>query len=92
VRRSTRSDESVDRPKLLDALGKCRQACIEALTTAKASGPLYHGCSMVVAAIDGLATLLTGNQYHFHLAPHGTRVGQTGTGSDGASGSGAAGS
>jgi hypothetical protein len=30
-------------------------------------GPLYYSASTVVAAIDGLALMLTGHRDHFHL-------------------------
>ena len=29
--------------------------------------PVYHGASMVMAAMDGFATLLTGQRYHFSV-------------------------
>ena len=66
-RRSARSDASIDHPRLLATLSDCRRVLIETLTRAKAGGPLYPGCSMVVAAIDGLSTFLTGNPYFHHI-------------------------
>jgi hypothetical protein len=52
--------------RLIDALGTCRQAVIEASTKVKVMGPVYHACHMVTAAIDGLATLLTGSKQYFY--------------------------
>jgi hypothetical protein len=35
------------------------------------SGPLYYSAATVVAAIDGLALMLTGQRDYFHLTGHG---------------------
>jgi hypothetical protein len=58
--------DDVSQGRLIEALGRCRQAVIEASTRVKVSGPVYHACHMVTAAIDALATLLTGSKYYFH--------------------------
>jgi hypothetical protein len=55
--------------RLLDALGTCRQAVISAQTQVKVARPVYHGCQMVTAAIDGLAKLVTGSNSYFHADP-----------------------
>jgi hypothetical protein len=55
--------------RLIDALGHCRQAVIEASTKVKVMGPVYQGCHMVRAAIDALATLITGSKQYFHSQP-----------------------
>ena len=68
-RRTTRSDAFVDGPRVLKAVGECRRVLIEGLTRAKVGGPLYYSMSTVVAAIDGLALMLTGERYHFHTQP-----------------------
>jgi len=70
VRRSARSDTSIDYPRLVAALTDCRRVFIETQARAKAGGPLYQGCSMVVAAIDGLTTFVTGNPYYHHPTGH----------------------
>ncbi|MEA2861903.1 MAG: hypothetical protein QOC72_3942 [Methylobacteriaceae bacterium] len=52
--------------RLLDSLGTCRQAVIDASTRVKVSGPIYHACHMVTSAIDALAHLISGSPYYFH--------------------------
>jgi hypothetical protein len=69
--RHSRSDRFVDRPRLLAALGACRSALIDASTKMKIGGPLYYSASPVIAAIDGLALLLSGERDYFHLKGHG---------------------
>jgi hypothetical protein len=69
-RRTTRSDSLVDRPALLAALGSCRSAVIAEMTRMKAAGPLYYSGSTVVAAIDALALMLTGERDYFSLRAH----------------------
>ena len=66
-RRSTRSDRILNPEPLLVVLGTCRAEVLRATITVKAFGPLYHALSMVVTAIDALATMLTGNAYHFAI-------------------------
>ena len=78
ARRSSRSDALVDRPKLLGALGACRNEVCGAMAKMKASGPLYHSASAVLAAIDALALMLTGQRYYFHTQPHGGPTPQKG--------------
>jgi len=70
-RRASRSDHLVDRPKLLDALGRCRNAIIEQMSKMRVGGPIYYSASTVIAAIDGLALMLTGERGYFHLKGHG---------------------
>jgi hypothetical protein len=71
MRRPSRSDILVDRPKLLAALGECREAVIEAMAKMKVTGPLYYSASTVLAAIDALALMLTGQRAYFDLKGHG---------------------
>ena len=71
-RRTTRSDAHIDRPELLSALGACRTAVIREMAKMKAGGPLYYSGSTVVAAIDALALMLTGERDYFSLTPHST--------------------
>lgn len=47
------------------AMGFCRVAMIDVLRTVKPMGPAYHGASMVIAAIDAFAQLITGHRYYF---------------------------
>jgi hypothetical protein len=55
---------------LLAALGTCRDAVIREMARMKVAGPLYYSGSMVVAAIDALALMLTGERDYFSLRPH----------------------
>jgi hypothetical protein len=50
---------------LLSVMRTCRQAMITASSQVKPSGTIYHGLSMVVAAIDALASLLMGRNDYF---------------------------
>ncbi len=74
-RRSTRADAGVDLPRLLQALATCRAALVDASARAKPGGPLYNGLGMCTAAIDGLATYVTGNPYYFYPQGHSTLAG-----------------
>ena len=65
ARRTGRSDMPIDAAGTLRALGACRGAMIDVLRTVKPMGPAYHAASMVVSAIDGMATFLTGERYFF---------------------------
>lgn len=67
TRRSTRSDSLVDRPALLAALGPCRAAIITEMARMKPAGPLYYSGATVIAAIDALALMLTGERDYFAL-------------------------
>ena len=40
---------------------------IEAMTQMQATGPLYYSASAVIAAIDALALMLTGQRSYFDL-------------------------
>lgn len=70
TRRSGRADALVDRPALLAALGPCRSAVISQMTRAKPAGPLYYSGATVIAAIDALALMVTGERDYFALRPH----------------------
>jgi hypothetical protein len=69
IRRTTRSD-AIERPALLEALGTCRDVVTREMATMKAAGPLYYSGSTVVAAIDALALMLTGQRDYFALKLH----------------------
>ena len=72
-RRSGRSEVPKDPAAAVRALRACRDAMIEVCRCVKPMGPVYHGASMVIAAIDALATLLTGQRYYF--SAHGSTAG-----------------
>ena len=68
--RVNRSDALIDRAALLEALGACRSAVIRELMRMKVGGPLYYSASTVLAAIDALALMLTGERDYFALKAH----------------------
>jgi len=70
TRRTSRSDSLIDRVALLAALGTSRGAVIREMTRMKVGGPLYYSGSTVVAAIDALALMLTGERDYFALKWH----------------------
>jgi hypothetical protein len=58
--------DRLDNPgPLLGRLRSIREELIKALTAVKPFGAIYHGLSMVIAAIDALAVLLTGERDYF---------------------------
>lgn len=65
ARRTGRSDMPADPAGAMRAMGFCRAAMIDVLRTVKPMGPSYHGASMVIAAIDAFAQLITGQRYYF---------------------------
>jgi hypothetical protein len=65
MRRSSRSDALVDRPRLLSALGDCRKTLTGEMSRMTVNGPLCYSASTVLAAIDGLALMLTGRREYF---------------------------
>ncbi len=67
TRRSSRSDHVKDPEHLLRVIGACRAEVVRASAGVKAYGPVYHALSMVITAIDALATMITGNAYHFSI-------------------------
>ena len=85
ARRTGRSDFPNNPVATLRALSMCRLAMIDVLRVVKPMGPAYHAASMVVAAIDGFATFLTGERYHFSaggstpIAPQRGTAAPTGT-------------
>jgi hypothetical protein len=54
-----------DPAAVIRALRACRGVMLEVHGRVKPTGPVYHGASMVLAAIDSFATLLTGQRYYF---------------------------
>lgn len=65
MRRMTRGDMPPDPAKVVRALRACRETMIEVQGRVRPTGPTYHGAAMVIAAVDGFATLLTGQRYYF---------------------------
>ena len=66
ARRSQRSDLPPDRGALIDSLGACRRAMILGVQSkVRINGPVYVAANAVVAAIDALAALLTGDPQFF---------------------------
>ena len=63
--RITRKDSTRQQSRLLEAIGACRNAVLREIVQAKIGGPLYHSANTVVAAIDGLALMLTGDRTYF---------------------------
>jgi hypothetical protein len=69
-------DKISDPGPLLAIMRTCRQAMIQASSTVKPMGTTYHGLSMVVAAIDSLATLFTRRNDYFWAAGGGATDGK----------------
>src|SRR4051812_44379387 len=70
-RRSRTSWTDSDKDDLLKAIGDCRAACIRARGISLLSKKdVYGGCHAVMASIDELARILTGDPTHFHLKMH----------------------
>ena len=59
------------------ALRGCRDAMIEVCRCVKPMGPVYHAASMVISAIDAMATLLTGERFYFSIGGSSAREGDT---------------
>ncbi len=79
-RQNRRSDRFVDRERLLAAMGACRETITREQARMEISGPLYFSSSTVLAAIDGLALMLTGRRDYFHLTGHGAHEGNAAAG------------
>jgi hypothetical protein len=72
-----RPDKLANPGPLLGVMRTCRQAMTDASATVKPMGTIYHGLSMVVSAIDALATLLTGCRTdYFWSVGHGATEGE----------------
>jgi hypothetical protein len=76
ARKSSRSDRYVDHAGLLAAMGPCRTAITREMARMEINGPLYYSASTVIAAIDSLALMLTGQRDYFHLKGHGGGFGK----------------
>jgi hypothetical protein len=69
ARRRQRYWSEMDSVALLKALGACRAACVAANSKAPIGEPVYKGSSAVMATIDDLAGVLTGDREYFWLKP-----------------------
>ena len=65
------SDTLIDTEVVLERLGTCRRELVASMFKMQINGPLYSATSDLLAAIDALAFVLTGNRDHFHDRPHG---------------------
>ncbi len=74
VRRHKRRDELFEAEKrdMLDVLARCRSAILASHAKLRPGQPTYALGSAVVAAIDKLAELLTGDPHHFRVEMHST--------------------
>lgn len=63
--RLSRSDWPPKPDAVLNALLICRDAMTDVHSKVKINGPVYHAASMVCAAIDAMATLVTGDPQYF---------------------------
>jgi hypothetical protein len=60
-----RQDRIDDPGPLLGRIRVIREELVRTTRTVKPFGVVHHALSMVVVAIDGLATVLTGEQFYF---------------------------
>ena len=60
----------IERKALLHAIEQCRDACIDASRKAPVRGDVYEVAEKLVAAIDDVAEVLTGDRRHFWLKLH----------------------
>ncbi len=67
MRRRTRADIPPDPAGVVRALRACRDSMLEVQSRVRPTGPVYHGAAMVISAIDGFATVLTGECHHFSI-------------------------
>ena len=65
ARRTGRSEMPKDPAATVKAMRSCRDAMIEVCRCVRPTGPAYHAASMVISAIDAMATFLTGERYYF---------------------------
>ena len=70
-RRPLRSDKFIDRPLIISALRRCREEIARETARMEINGTLYYSSQTVLAAIDGMALLLTGERDFLHLHGHG---------------------
>jgi hypothetical protein len=73
AQRSKRSDELVDRDRLLAMLRLCLHDLATAMSKMHINGPLYAATAELLSSIDAVALVLTNRPDIFHAHPHGTR-------------------
>lgn len=59
-----------DETRLLETLGTCRSALIAAQTSLRPKSGLYRSIDAVIAEIDELALVLTGDRTFFYAPGH----------------------
>lgn len=61
-----RYSKTVPEPdRVMQRIGECRKTILQASLGVRPFGPAYHALSMVTAAIDALATFITGERHYF---------------------------
>jgi hypothetical protein len=70
--RLSKADLPRDPSRVLRGLRACRDVMIETSSSVRVGGPVYHAAAMVVAAIDAMAVLLSGQRYYFSAVGGGT--------------------
>lgn len=65
--RPRRGETLRDAAGVLKVMGQCRAVLVEAQDGVKPFGTMFQGCGMVIAAIDALACLLTGQPHYFNV-------------------------
>ena len=75
--RHRRVFDEVAKRELLEAVGRCRKACVEASRQAPIHEPIYDAVGGLMGAIDDVAMVLTGDRRHFWIKPHSTPVRST---------------
>jgi hypothetical protein len=73
AQRPKRSDDLVDRDRILAALKACRHDLAIGMSQMRINGPLYIATSELLSSIDAVALVLTNRADIFHAQPHGTR-------------------
>jgi hypothetical protein len=67
-----RSDDLVDRERLLEILKCCRHDLAIAMARMRINGPLYNSTAELLASIDAVALVLTNRHDYLHVRPHST--------------------
>ena len=60
-------DDLTDKRPILDAMGRCRKMLLAESDKVRPFGVTYKAIDVVLKAIDGLATFLTGRQGYYAL-------------------------
>lgn len=73
--RRSKGPREFDRDGLLEALSQARKTVIAAQRAMRPKSGLARSAEAVIAEIDELAFLLTGERAHFHARAHGSPAG-----------------